>query len=199
MLVDNFLKTIAYIGNQPSPEGVFYFIQILQRGKDINKTGSKLIKTYCISDINTLLSYKEEIITLCNTFNARAYIHLTPRSYTEVSKKMLQKLVENLGTENDKHCKRMFESVTGALYPSNLRTWVVDWDYDKDGDDYISCRDHITYLCKPYSTIKIAGFFDTPNGIHLISTPFNIDDFKMKYPAIDVHKNNPTILYANII
>jgi hypothetical protein len=35
----------------------------------------------------------------------------------------------------------------------------------------------------------------TKNGIHLITNPFNLNAFKFGFPNIDVHKNNPTILY----
>ncbi|WP_265091158.1 hypothetical protein, partial [Acinetobacter baumannii] len=35
----------------------------------------------------------------------------------------------------------------------------------------------------------------TMNGCHLITKPFNLQKFKEKFPEIDVHKNNPTILY----
>ena len=34
------------------------------------------------------------------------------------------------------------------------------------------------------------------NGIHLITTSFNLQQFKEKYPDIDIHKNNPTLLYC---
>ena len=32
--------------------------------------------------------------------------------------------------------------------------------------------------------------------IDLITTPFNLQQFKEKYPDVDVHKNNPTLLYC---
>ena len=34
------------------------------------------------------------------------------------------------------------------------------------------------------------------SGYHIITEPFNLQQFKEKYPDIDVHKNNPTLLYA---
>jgi hypothetical protein len=34
------------------------------------------------------------------------------------------------------------------------------------------------------------------NGVHLITTPFNLQQFKEEYQDIDVHKNNPTLLYC---
>ena len=35
----------------------------------------------------------------------------------------------------------------------------------------------------------------TKNGYHILVTPFNPNLFKDKFPKIDLHKDNPTILY----
>ena len=50
------------------------------------------------------------------------------------------------------------------------------------------------YLNKVYES-KIYAYIPTKNGYHIITKPFNLKQFKDKYPDIDVHKNNPTILY----
>ena len=47
---------------------------------------------------------------------------------------------------------------------------------------------------KNYS--KFIAEIPTKSGCHLITTPFNLQQFKEKYPDIDVHKNNPTLLYC---
>ena len=39
------------------------------------------------------------------------------------------------------------------------------------------------------------AYIPTKNGYHIITKPFNLKQFKDKYSDIDVHKNNPTILY----
>ena len=36
----------------------------------------------------------------------------------------------------------------------------------------------------------------TKNGLHLICRPFNSAKFCHKYPEVDVHKDNPTILFV---
>jgi len=33
------------------------------------------------------------------------------------------------------------------------------------------------------------------NGLHLITLPFSLKDFKKKFPDIEVHKDNPTNLF----
>ena len=51
---------------------------------------------------------------------------------------------------------------------------------------------------EPYSMdTKYITNIPTKSGWHIITTPFNLQQFKEKYPDIDVHKNNPTILYIS--
>ena len=42
---------------------------------------------------------------------------------------------------------------------------------------------------------KVFMTVPTKSGVHLITWPFDLGQFKAKYPNIDVHKNNPTLLY----
>jgi len=44
---------------------------------------------------------------------------------------------------------------------------------------------------------KILAIIETKNGYHLITKPFNSQTFGEKYPEIEIHRNNPTILYVN--
>ena len=44
---------------------------------------------------------------------------------------------------------------------------------------------------------KVVACLPTKNGYHLITNPFRLDKFKEMYPNIDIHKNNPTLLYFN--
>jgi len=86
--------------------------------------------------------------------------------------------------------------------------WVVDidnnpkdnlcevaWDLIADFID-LECEPHNTVLHNPFRVAKVITNIPTKNGIHLITTPFNLQQFKEKYPDIDVHKNNPTLLYC---
>ena len=36
----------------------------------------------------------------------------------------------------------------------------------------------------------------TKNGCHLVTHPFDLGEFHKRYPNIDVHKNNPTLVYV---
>ena len=56
-------------------------------------------------------------------------------------------------------------------------------------------KEYINEKCEPVGN-KIISIIPTKSGNHLITSPFNIKQFKEKYPDIDVHKNNPTLLYC---
>lgn len=84
--------------------------------------------------------------------------------------------------------------------------WVVDVDEKLDEEDRDSILDFIDSLepritvtngteVKDITSTKIVAEIPTKSGWHLITTPFNLQQFKLIYPDIDVHKNNPTILY----
>ena len=49
--------------------------------------------------------------------------------------------------------------------------------------------------CEPIGP-KFVGLIPTKNGSHILMKPFNLAKFKEKYPDVNVHKNNPTILYV---
>lgn len=47
----------------------------------------------------------------------------------------------------------------------------------------------------PPDGTKLIKTISTQNGKHIITKPFRLDAFKKTFPDIDVHKNNPTVLY----
>jgi hypothetical protein len=38
-------------------------------------------------------------------------------------------------------------------------------------------------------------FIPTRAGFHIIASPFNLQKFKERYPEVEVHKKNPTLLF----
>ena len=45
------------------------------------------------------------------------------------------------------------------------------------------------------NTDKVCLAVPTKSGVHLITHPFDVGTFQKSFPNIDVHKNNPTLLY----
>lgn len=105
---------------------------------------------------------------------------------------MLQlKYIAQRAYEGDfKKIWKSWNTCAGELKGEKPR-WVIDID-DKELAS-IKMSDFLSTI-EPIGN-KIVASIPTKNGFHLITTPFNIKKFKEKYPDIDVHKNNPTVLY----
>jgi len=79
-------------------ENEFYFLQIIQRKKEHSDLGrnNRLIKAYHVFSFEKLEQYQNEIIGLCEKFNARAYIHLNRRNSKVVGFEMMELIATNL-------------------------------------------------------------------------------------------------------
>ncbi len=174
--------------------GEFLFVQIIQRSKDNPTLGAnnRLVKYYCIESYDQLLNKKEDIITLCESMNARAYIHYTPRTYTDVHKEMLFDLANRMrSAQSDRGLRNCFSRACGISYVKTKKTWVVDVDDVEDVPHEII--KNINSMLPDGD--KVIDIMKTKSGFHLITKPFNCAEFYKFYPELDIHKNNPTILY----
>ena len=198
-IVDNFnlFKEVMEFNN----EDEFYFVQILIRGKDghteqgVNGNNkNRLIKYYTIRSIDELINKEQEIKSICHALNARAYIHPTKRSFSEVADTTLRVTTDMyLSGKNIVGLKGAYSTACGKSFISKDKKFVVDIDdFDKNIVDILN---YIEIWCDPKAEAKFVYKVPTAHGIHLITKPFNTQAFSEKYPDIDVHKNNPTLLY----
>jgi hypothetical protein len=177
-------------------EGDFYMLYVFKRKKDQpegekdNHQSVRTIKSYCVTSIEYLEKRYDEIITLCEVFKARAYIHVAKQNHKDVGMNMITEIVTRIqsGQINQKN---VFDSVVGQIKTQEKR-WIVDLDI-KDGD-YLFDVMCVIKLCRPEGN-KIIEVIDTKNGYHLITERFDIEQFKKFYPDIDIQKKNPTLLY----
>lgn len=188
MTIDNFESIIPYITFNREDE-LFLFIQIVRRAKDHkpDKVREGLIASYYIRDREQLESLKEEIITLCKLYKARAYINLSPKSFDMLQKQLMYDLAYYNSVDVIRLPKKLLHSVTGRLTSKDSH-WVIDIDIEEDKDQVIKwLKDNNWYLCSEIPTVSCC---------HLITTPFNLQAFKEAFPTIDVHKNSMgTLLY----
>ena len=200
MRVDNFDLIKKHI-NTSGDGSDFYMLQIMRRTKDQKgyegKHKQSVIKSYYISSPEYLDEKRDEIIGLCEMFNARAYINLNKKSYKQVSLKALEILAGKIAHE-DYTIKTLFESAcgqTGAC--DSLKTWLVDFD-SKDLDKLERLKNIIDSV-EPNGVDKIIETVPTRHGYHLITRPFNKVEFNELYNEnLDIHNNNPTVLYMNL-
>jgi len=181
----------------------FFHTQIICRSKD-NESQSKnhiKIKDYYIDSLKKLNKLKPEIIKICDVLNARAYINLNKRSYKKIALQTLKTISESLVNEQYKSIKSCYSTTCGRYSSTNKedKRWLVDID-GLYGSKINLFKEWIEELIKDINNSEPIGKKDifinpTKNGIHLITKPFDLRKFKEKYPFIEIHKNNPTILY----
>lgn len=172
----------------------FYHLQIIKRKKEHPELGSNsyVVKTYYITSIEYLGNKMPEIINICNFHNARAGINLNKRSYKRCAYEMNELLAKYLKQGEYRAVRKLYESVVGKFSnEKDNKKWIVDID-TKD-NTVIQVEADIIKL-EPFGQ-KVLACIPTKNGYHLITNPFRLDLFKHQYPEIEVHKNNPTLLY----
>lgn len=197
MTIDNFNIFTPWFDNL-SDQGDFFFVQVIQRNKECNVSSSDyVIKDYHFFDKETFLDKKEEITTLCKAFNARAYFWINPRNCKEVQYEIIRETLEaiELGTH------KLFKCVSKAIGIKRCNRYKSKWILDFDTKDWnlIDKYLEIVYKCRP-NGIKVKTFIKTINGIHTITNPFDLEQFKQEVAIVnldnvDIHKDNPTVLY----
>ena len=96
------------------------------------------------------------------------------------------------------HClKSVIDGLAGQYSAGKdyQKTWIVDID-TKDSWYIQNVLNVINNKCEPNGE-KLVCTLNTKNGVHLITTPFNLAEFRKYYTEaeLQVHKNNPTLLY----
>lgn len=191
-------------------EGDFYMLYVFKRKKDQpegekdNHQSVRTIKTYCIESIEHLKKHYEEIKQLCEMFKARAYIHIQKQNHKDISLDMLMELAKHIKNQHFNQ-KNLFDSVVGQIRVHEKR-WIVDIDTKEENYMMLICS--ILGACRPFPTDiaaidlshRIIEEIPTKNGFHLITTPFDVNEFN-KYVTEkgivlpDIQKKNPTLLY----
>ena len=198
-MINNFQQIITLL--QFDSEDEFYFLQLLARKKDTGvgcTSNSRVIKNYYINNVEYLLNKEEEITKLCNIFKARAYLRLNRRSYEQCAFKTLEKLVGQIGNKDYKSVVNYYQKVCGVYTVEKNKKWIVDLDDGwQNAKKSIDCLWKFINSLAPYDKkYKVYTSIPSKNGVHLITTPFNLAKFKERFPGIDVHKDNPTNLYV---
>ena len=194
-MINNFEQINELLTFESSDD--FYFLQIIQRRKDIPDLNENNIclMTYYISNKDLFKRiFENEIIPICKIFNARAYINLNKRSFEKVSFKALIELSQHIYDKNFIDSKNIFNSICGKYHNASIKKWIIDIDIEANSSIIESYYNFIENL-QPIGPKKIATI-PTKNGVHLICTPFDLQTFKRDFPSIDVHKNNPTLLFT---
>lgn len=204
MSVNN-LELIKPLLTFPKPGDSFYFIQILQRKKDHkgetlggSNNNSRLIKAYFITSIEKLDHQWEEMVKLAEVFNARVSINLNPRSYEKAGFQVLSKIAHQMENKDFANIRNAFNSICGNYHAELDKRWIIDLDKEQ-----LQLRPAIrNFIIEQHSWLsghekvsryRILAEIPSKSGLHIITNPFNIEDWDWK--DVEIHKNNPTNLY----
>jgi len=207
-MIDNFdrISRMFYFNEA---NNMFFHLQILRRGKDHPElpAANKLIQSWLVRSSEQLGKLKDEIVFLCEHYKARAYINVAGKDFDKLNALILKKLADNNYTGNVINPWHIYNSACGELI-SRCKLWVVDVD-SKHSDDQFEVLEeldgiwlethpeHKEYLDNLHRRrAYLRAEIPTMNGVHFITLPFNLQKFKEKFPNVDVHKNNPTVLYV---
>lgn len=193
--IDNF-ELIKPLLEFEQEEDEYYVVFILKRRKDNPemKDNLKIIKEYYISSVDYLESKKEEIIKLCEIFNARAVINLNKKSYKNTAFMLLEKLSFSLSSENYRSLKNIFRKASGNAKIIGPKRWILDID-EKLSEERIQQFCTFIHRLRPEGKKEIA-LLPSKNGWHLITAPFDLKTFNEQETFnFEVKRDNPTNLY----
>lgn len=200
--VDNFDLFAKKLFEHPLKDDEFYFLQILVRGKDGHHVSgnnkNRLVKYYTITSAEQLLSLKNEILAICHVDNARAYIHPTKRNAKEVANIAVELAVHTFVSQNWIGFKSMYSTACGQSFVTSDKKFIVDLDDIHEGDAILDEIRNKIYSYRGHggeNSDKVFMTVPTKSGVHLITWPFDVGQFTKDFPGIDIHKNNPTLLY----
>lgn len=187
-------------------EDDFYFVQVFQRKKDNpgivkgSNNNNRLIKAYYIRSLKHLEEYQQEMINLANLFNARVGINLNKRSFYKTAFNTLKKIAEQMHNKDFMNVKKAYNTSCGIHNGTDDKIWILDIDEDMDLDIIVSFIDDKCYPLSQkdlfgHTESKVLAKIPSKTGIHIIVKAFDLREFKVQYPTIEIHKNNPTNLY----
>ena len=153
-----------------------------------------MVKFYCIKSLEYYDSIESEVKKLSDATESRVYILINRRSYTKCCLNLLKDTSQLIIDHNFDHFPKLISTVVGRYSDEPNKCWIVDLDnISKEKEEDIKV--YIDSI-EPYEIgTKIKWENETLNGKHLITKPFNVQKFSNKFPDIDIHKDNPTLLY----
>lgn len=196
-MVDNWeiIKPLLKFDNKEE----FYFLQIIQRKKDFEagqqrlgrNNNNRLIRAYYIYNIEYFDFIKDEVVKLCNLFNARAGINLNRRNDKDVALKCLEILAISL-RKNDEFSgvSKIYNSACGKENSTD-KLWIVDLD-KQDLEFILQIKEHLNSVMPEGN--KIIAEIPSKSGLHFITSRFDRQTFSQVFPNLEIHTNNPTLL-----
>lgn len=181
-----------------SEKGTFYFVQILKRRKENPemKTGTSVVDNFYFYSSEDLEKLREKIVERCTKHNARAYINLNRLDLEKVAMYTVKQCMEYIIQKDFKSVKNAYATVCGSHHSEAEKRWLIDVDAE-----VLHRKDDIRKIVEDLqkkitkNSYRILAEVPTRSGMHIITNPFNMEEFRKLVPDVDVQKNSPTVLY----
>ena len=177
----------------------FYTVQVLYRKKDSKNikgtnNSDRTIKLYCCRNKEYLDRKIDEIILLCDIFNARAYINLSPKSKQKTMDFMNLEIAHKKMSNNFNKIDSIYEHcVMTKENKGRINYYVIDCDSEEDYNNSLEIlnKDDV----RPKGE-KIVLKIPTYQGYHLLCRKFDIKSFTKHNNSIKVIENSLVLLYG---
>lgn len=183
MILDNFdlfEKYILDFGNNPGDPYV-YQVEIIERKKDGVKTSgannaARRIASYFIETKEQWDKLKPRIKDLCDARSgARAYINPSHKRSSRCLTQLNMELAERFQHGAFTGIAKILDTSVAKTKPGKDESiWILDLDPD---DSFFTRRDEIAEMIKD----SLIARFPSKNGEHLLTTPFNREQFKKDF------------------
>lgn len=168
-------------------------IQIIQRSKDGGEKSSRTVAEFNVTSENQFDFLRPGIISLCNEYNARAYLNLNPKLDEAVLYKVMELAIDKVKSKVYKPLN-LISSALGNCHGNGWKVWVIDVD-EKEVDLEL-VRNRIEQCQSGYTT-NVIDVVPTKNGYHILTVPFNLQQLnKDGLPEFEIKKNAPTLLFC---
>jgi hypothetical protein len=199
--IDNRKKILKMI---TLDDNYFYYCQVLMRRKEhptLEKNATTLIEHY----VATSRHWNDKLysaINLATVTNSRVYIHLNRRDTYRVLLEINLEIAKLLVTGHIQAVRKIVSSIVGRNHSEKDKKWVVDIDWGDLTDEQLDLMlNKIKELLVKAKRSDELVLLPTKNGFHLITGPFNIDEFGKflktnDIPKVDIMKDNsPALLF----
>jgi len=179
--IDNFQILQAFVPKVFDGD-TFFYTEILDRSKKAGNNKGRRLKTFYHRDLDELWSQREQIIDMCNYFQARAYFRPSARSYRKVGQKFATHLLEQAIAGNWAGMRHGYSSVCGKT--RIRKVWLFDFDAPEE-------TPLSQWLMGELSSTRVPS----RKGFHILALPFDqrvADEFN---EDVQIHFDNPTNLY----
>lgn len=178
-----------------------YLVWLVMRNKDGNtevkgNNKNRTIKSYYFKDATHFESRREEIITLCKTFNCRAYICVNSKPIKNILYQLQNKLTETIFNCDNGQNINFNGMIDHAIMKATCKAdkyWVIDIDV-QDPNYTLQIYNTINEARSSYDNDNVVSIMPTAHGVHLITHPF--DTRVLNNFDIDIKKEGLTLLYA---